>query len=115
MPRRAGETPINVYVSADEKLDITNRAKAHNLSASAYLKRIGLGYPITTTLDHQAVADLAKLNADQGRLGGLLKLWLTNDEKLSMYDKDKLPKTIEELLQKIYSIQEVLYDKVSKL
>jgi hypothetical protein len=27
-------------------------------------------------LDHDAVRELAKINSDQGRLGGLLKLWL---------------------------------------
>ena len=30
-------------------------------------------------LDHDAVVTLAKVNADQGRLGGLLKLWLSGE------------------------------------
>jgi hypothetical protein len=34
--------------------------------------------PIKSILDQNSIADLAKVNADQGRLGGLLKLWLTN-------------------------------------
>jgi hypothetical protein len=29
-------------------------------------------------LDHAAVSDLAKVNGDKGRLGGLLKLWLVD-------------------------------------
>ena len=36
------------------------------------------GQPIRSVLDHAAVMDLAKVNGDQGRLGGLLKLWLVD-------------------------------------
>jgi hypothetical protein len=41
-----------------------------------YLRAAGIGHPIRSTLDHAAVLQLAKVNDDQGRLGGLLKLWL---------------------------------------
>jgi len=44
------------------------------LSVSAYLRAAGLHHPIRSVLDHQAVCDLAKVNGDQGQLGGLLKL-----------------------------------------
>jgi hypothetical protein len=33
-------------------------------------------------LDYQRIEELARINGDLGRLGGLLKLWLTNDERL---------------------------------
>ncbi len=32
---------------------------------------------VPSILDHKAVLALLKVNADQGRLGGLLKLWLS--------------------------------------
>jgi hypothetical protein len=35
-----------------------------------------LNQPIRSALDHDAVRELAKVNGDQGRLGGLLKLWM---------------------------------------
>lgn len=112
---RKNLTPINVYVTREEKKLIKENAEKHSLSSSAFLREVGLGFTVTPTLDQQAISDLAKLNADQGRLGGLLKLWLTNDEKLALYDEQKLTSAIEEMLKKIYSIQETLYDKVSKL
>jgi hypothetical protein len=36
-----------------------------------------LNQPIRSILDYDAVRELAKINSDQGRLGGLLKLWLS--------------------------------------
>jgi hypothetical protein len=50
---------------------------ATGLSLSSYLRGSGLGYQPKSILDLRAVEDLAGVNADQGRLGGLLKLWLS--------------------------------------
>jgi len=69
---------LRVVVSASERSRIEARAKAAGLSVSAYLRSAGLGQAIRSTLDHQAVLELAKVNGDQGRLGGLLKLWLVD-------------------------------------
>ena len=56
----------------DERARIEERAKAVGLSVSTYLRTAGLGHPIKSVLDHAAVMDLAKVNGDKGRLGGLL-------------------------------------------
>jgi hypothetical protein len=40
------------------------------------LRAAGLNYPIRSVVDLTAVADLAKVNGDLGRVAGLLKLWL---------------------------------------
>ena len=69
--------PLRVVVSASERARIAERAAAARLSVSAYLRNLGTGWEPKSTLDHQAILALAKVNADQGRLGGLLKLWLS--------------------------------------
>ena len=69
---------LRVVVSASERARIEERAKATGLSVSAYLRSAGLGQVIRSTLDHEAILELAKVNGDQGRLGGLLKLWLVD-------------------------------------
>jgi hypothetical protein len=68
--------PLRVVVSESERSRIEERARAAGLSVSAYLRTSGLCHPIRSTFDHAAVMELAKVN--QGRLGGLLKLWLTD-------------------------------------
>ena len=68
--------PLRVVVSASERPRIEERAQAAGLSVSAYLRTAGLCRPIRSSFDHAAVMELAKINGDQVRLGGLLKLWL---------------------------------------
>ena len=73
---RSRVLPMKVFVTDAERARIEERAKIAGLSVSAYLRAAGLNQPIRSVLDHDAVRDLAKVNGDQGRLGGLLKLWL---------------------------------------
>jgi len=73
---RDRQRTLRVVVSVRERAQIEERAKIAGLSVSAYLRAAGLNQPIRSVFDHEAVCDLAKVNGDQGRLGGLLKLWL---------------------------------------
>lgn len=73
--RRRGK-PIEVWVNDEEKVQITERAEQAGLSRSGYLRAVGMNYPIRSVVDLAAVADLAKINGDLGRVAGLLKLWL---------------------------------------
>ena len=43
----------------------------------SYLRRLGLALPVESTIDQRAILDLVKINADLGRFGGLIKMWLT--------------------------------------
>ena len=112
---RKGNTPIKVWVTPREKQAIDANAKACGMSMSAYLRQVGIGMPVKSILDHQCIADLAKVNADQGRLGGLLKLWLTNDAKLKPYDRAKLSVNIIKLLAEIKRLQALLFEKATSI
>lgn len=74
-----------------------SKPKKCGLSISEYLKKLGLGYEPTSIMDNQKVNELAKINGDLGRLGGLLKLWLSDDRRAAHFDK----KTINGLLKDI--------------
>ena len=80
---RDRQRTLRVVVSAGERARIEGRAKNAGLSVSAYLRAAGLNQPIRSVLDHAAVMELAKINGDQGRLGGLLKLWLVERTELA--------------------------------
>lgn len=73
---RDRQRTLRVVVSAGERARIEQRARSAGLSVSAFLRAAGLHQPIRSVLDHDAIRELAKVNGDQGRLGGLLKLWL---------------------------------------
>jgi hypothetical protein len=101
---------LRVVVSANERADIEARARATGLSVSAYLRAAGLGYPIKSVLDHVAVADLAKVNGDQGRLGGLLKLWLVDRPEKGASGTD-----VRRLLERICELQSRLAEIVGRV
>lgn len=67
---------LRFRATEEEAQEIEQRAAIAGLSVSAYLRAAGLNHPIRSVLDLRAVADLAKVNGDLGRVAGLLKLWL---------------------------------------
>lgn len=80
-PRRKFR-PLQVYCLPEERARIGASAKAAGLSVSEYLRRIGMGYQVTGKVDFDAVLVLARINGDLGRLGGLLKMWLSDDARM---------------------------------
>ncbi|MGE6512535.1 plasmid mobilization protein [Vreelandella aquamarina] len=75
---RKRTTHIMVRVSPDEKEAIAQAAAKCDLKVPTYLRELGLGYAPKSTVDAQAFEQLAKLYGDLGRMGGLLKMWLSD-------------------------------------
>lgn len=74
---------IKVYCRTEERTALKNKANATGMSRSKYLLHVGLGYPVRSIVDHQQVEELVRINGDLGRLGGLLKLWLSEDTRVA--------------------------------
>ena len=68
---------LRVQVTEAEHAQIAASAADTRLSVSSYLRALGVGFRPKSTVDHQAVLALVNVHGDQGRLGGLLKLWLS--------------------------------------
>jgi hypothetical protein len=102
--------PMKVFVTDDERARIEERAKSTGTSISAYLRNAGLGHQIKSVLDHAAVLDLAKVNGDQGRLGGLLKLWLVDRPGKGMSEAE-----VRRLLERIGDLQGQLAEVVGRV
>ena len=103
--------PIKVYCFPDERETIEEQARSTGLSKSSYLLRVGMGYPIRSIVDHHQVEELVKINGDLGRLGGLLKLWLSNEKSIGGIDA----RTIRETLQKIDRTQDQMVALMQKV
>lgn len=80
-PTRKNSPPIKVYCLPTERAQIESHARAAGMTLSTYLLHLGLSLRTKTIIDHQRVEELARINGDLGRLGGLLKLWLTDDPR----------------------------------
>jgi hypothetical protein len=107
---------LRVPVLPEEERAIRAQASAAGLPVAAFLRNAALGYPIHGILDHREVAELARINGDQGRLGGLLKLWLTNDEKIGAFDDPRaLRQRISGLLTQIIAVQNELQSIMARV
>ena len=107
-PTRKYGTHLRVPVLVHERQAIVHQAKASGLSIAAYLRNVGIGYEIHSMLDYRCVADLARVNGDLGRMGGLLKLWLTNDERIMQFRPTQVRTIILRILDKIEHNQDEL-------
>ena len=111
---QARKLRLKVSCTPEEKAQIEANARAAGMSVSRYLRNVGLGYTIQGVIDAELVRQLAKINGDQGRLGGLLKLWLTNSEKLGKEDPDQMRRVIHGALDRIMTMQSALLKLVSE-
>lgn len=96
---RKGNSPIKVYCLPEERAQIEANAKAAGMSLSSYLLAVGQGYKIQGVVDFEQVKELAKINGDLGRLGGLLKLWLTDDVRTARFGAETITAVLERVMQ----------------
>jgi len=97
---RPRKNRIEVWCDDDEFDEIKTNAQAAKLSNSEFLRNLGQGYEPKSAFDSDAIQQLAKLHADQGRLGGLLKLWLSEKN-----GEGAPGKSVRSLLEQIESLQ----------
>jgi len=109
-PARDRVNHLQVVVDGRERQLIQMRAKEAGLSVSAYLRTLGLGKAVRSVLDQAAVLELTKVNGDQGRLGGLLKLWLVDRPGQGMSEAE-----VRGLLDRIGELQGRLAEVVGRV
>ena len=95
---------LRVPVFPDEKEIIEKSARDAGLSVAAFLRSVGQGYEVKGITDYENVRELARINGDLGRLGGLLKLWLVGDARTASISDS----TIKALLGRIEENQDKL-------
>lgn len=110
-PANRKQRHMRVPVNPDEEAQIKRNAAAAGKSVASYLRAVGLGYQVRGILDHRRVEELARINGDLGRLGGLLKLWLTDDARTKAFGES----TIRALLSKIEDTQGRMHDVMRRV
>lgn len=99
---------LQVYVAQEELEQIIAKAQTARLSVSEFAKRACLGRRIKSRVEAEATLALIKFNADLGRLGGLLKLWLSEPAR-----GDRV--IVRKLLHDIEKTQAVARQKIQTL
>jgi len=100
--KRPPRRPIKVYCRPAERAALEGKARAAGMGVSAYLAAVGAGYPVKSLIDHQRVEEMMRIDGNLGRLGGLLKLWLSDDSRTRHFQAS----TVRALLHKIEACQD---------
>lgn len=105
---------LKVTVFEEEAALIEARAAQASLSVAAYLRTVGQGYELVAgRVDLEAVREMARINGDVGRLGGLIKLWLTNDARARAVGPAILRATLQRIDGCMAQIGEVMLRAVA--
>ena len=98
---------MRIYVNDDERGAIQTKAKSAGLTVSSYLRAAALNRQIRSAADQEALRVLSQVHGDQGRLGGLLRMYLK--------DPDATGSMARALLDQIKSVQRDLAEAAKKV
>ena len=99
---------IDTRLTLDEFETIKFKAKSTGITASEYLRSLGMNYPLKSMVDQLAVDELIKARADLGRLGGLFKKWLVDNDKTNTRLGSRTREDINTLVESIEKEMEEL-------
>lgn len=98
---------IKSYVTEDDYAQIVESAAQAGIPVSAFVRQVCLGNPPRSRENLHTIKDLLRVNADLGRLGGLLKLWLS--------EPDRNQREIRALLHELEESKAQLAAKIAEL
>lgn len=103
---------ITVRFTKEEKQIIDDLADSVSVAPSAYLRAAGLNQRITSMVDLETMRQMRKASTDMARIGNLLKMLMTNKEKVKGHESNvqKLIADFEEAKNEI----QVAYNQVLK-
>jgi hypothetical protein len=113
-PRRECKR-LAVAVNPEEAAKIEALARTTELSVSAYLRRLGMGFTPVTIVDNEVYLQLLREGADLRRYGGLLKMWLTDDVRLRAHGEAKVRGYISRLMARTDAITAEIHELTKRL
>ena len=102
---RRDQTPLKVYCLESERTQIIRNALATGKSVSEYMRNVSIGYRVQSNVNAEQARELVRLKGDMGRLGGLLKLLLSNEERFDGMTGERLQFETIKLLNEIFENQ----------
>ena len=102
---------LRVPVTTEENEVIKRQADLAGVPIAAFLRDLGLGYTPPSVVEQDKLDALIKAMGDLGRLGGLLKLWLTDDPKLAAVPPDQrrlIPEALQQILEKQAALRDII-------
>ena len=114
-PRRKEQPPFKVYCHESERIQIIRNALATGKTVSEYMRNVSIGYRVQSNVNAEQARELIRLKGDMGRLGGLLKLLLANEERFDGMTGERLQFETIKLLDEISENQKRVRSAIKDL
>lgn len=112
---RRNLTPLKVYCLENERDVIIRNALATGKTVSEYMRNVSMGYRVPSNINAEQARELVRLKGDMGRLGGLLKLLLSNEERFDGMTGERLQFETLKLLNEILENQKQVRQAIREL
>lgn len=112
---RRNQAPLKVYCLETERTQIIRNALATGKSVSEYMRNVSIGYRVQSNVNAEQARELIRLKGDMGRLGGLLKLLLSNEERFDGMTGERLQFETMKLLGEISENQKRVRSAIKDL
>lgn len=112
---RRNQPPLKVYCLETERTQIIRNALATGKSVSEYMRNVSIGYRVQSNVNAEQARELIRLKGDMGRLGGLLKLLLSNEERFDGMTGERLQFATMKLLDEISENQKQVRSAIKDL
>lgn len=107
---------VNIRLTETEYQELKEKAEDYGLTLSRFLRDLGMNYPMTCIVDQKAVHSFLKVAGDLGRLGGLFKHWLAQNEETKINLSEKYSyEDIDNIIDEILDLQILLKQEALKV
>lgn len=106
---------VAVWLLPEEKVVLELNAKRCALSTSAFLRNLGLGYSPKGVADQVLAVQLYEQSANIRRFGGLLKMWLSNDERLDQFGREEMQSILRATLEQTNRVSAAMLEIIPKI
>ena len=109
--KRRRNHSIHLRLDTLELERITEHAEETGLTLPGYLRAAGLKRRLRSTIDKAHIAEVVRLKADLGRVGGLLKLWIFQEGA----SRPESPEDVAELARQVEDLVTEIADVINRL
>ena len=106
---------VDTRLTEEEFSTIKKKAYSTGVSGSEYLRSLGMNYPLKSVVDQVALDELIKAKSDLGRVGGLFKKWLVNQDNKKVHLGSRSYKEIDLIVEELEKKQMILMDCAKQL
>lgn len=106
---------IQVRLTPEEKGQIEELANKSGMKPTTFMRGKALGHRVSSSFDKKAIQEIITTRTILAKTGGLLKMWLTNDEDRSVHNLLEVGELVQKINSEIFDIRQSLITMIQTM